>query len=333
MLLILSEHMPDTSDDFVPPTSTDAEREDRLRRVPWAALVTFIGISFGLAWLVSMPLWLASDDSRTPALLNRILPVVMMFTPLIATAVVVFVMKVPRREWARFLGLWPLRPAKRVVWFAVIMTVAPMVLVFACIAISALFGWIHLDLVHFSGFQETLDVPSEESMLWPIALASVAVIPLASVFNALPAFAEEVGWRGWLLPALRPLGTWPALLLSGAIWGLWHSPIILLGQNFNEPNIWGVLLMTGGGIAWGVLFGWLRLRTGSIWPAVIGHGSLNASGNLVFLVGTAGDPANLPLVNPLGASGWIVIGIVVIALVLTGQFKREPQLGRPTVGE
>lgn len=331
MLLILSEHMPDTFDDFFPRTSTVMDRGDRLRRVPWAALVTFVAVSFGLAWLVSMPLWLASGDSQASALFNRILPVVTMFTPLIATAVVVFVMKVPRREWARFLGLWPLRPAKRVVWFAVIMTVAPMVLVFACIAISALFGWIHLDLVHFSGFQETLDARIEESMLRPIALASVAVIPLASVFNALPAFAEEAGWRGWLLPALRPLGTWPALLLSGAIWGLWHSPIILLGQNFDEPNIWGVLLMTGGCIAWGVLFGWLRLRTGSIWPAVIGHGSLNASGNLVFLVGTAGDSANLPLVNPLGVSGWIVIGIVVIVLALTGQFKREPQLRRQSV--
>lgn len=325
--------MPDTSDDFFPPTSTKMERGDRLRRVPWAALVTFVAVSFGLAWLVSMPLWLTSDDSQAPALLNRILPVVMMFTPLIATVVVVFVMKVPRHEWARFLGLWPLRPAKRVVWFAVVMTVAPLVLVLACIAISALFGWIHLDLVHFSAFQETLDAPLEASMLWPVVLIQVAIVPLASIFNALPAFAEEAGWRGWLLPALRPLGTWPALLLSGAIWGLWHTPIVLLGQNFDEPNIWGVLLMTGGGMAWGVLFGWLRLRTGSIWPAVIGHGSLNASGGLIFLIGTAGDPAELALVNPLGVSGWIVIVSVVIVLALTGQFKREPQLGRPAVGQ
>src|SRR5699024_2818273 len=121
--------------------------------------------------------------------------------------------------------------------------------------------------------------------------------------------------------------TWPAMLLSGAIWGLWHAPIVLLGQNFDEPNILGVLLMTGGGIAWGVLFGWLRLRTGSVWPSVIGHWSLNASGGLVLLVGTAGDPANLALVNPLGVSGWIVIGVVVGVLALTGQFRREPQLG------
>jgi len=306
---------------------TEVDRDDRLRRVPWVALITFVAVSFGLAWLVSMPLWLTADVDEVSVLLKRVLPVAMMFTPLTATLVVVFVLRVPRHQWLRFLGIWPLRPAKRVVWFAVVMMFAPLVLVVACLSISALFGWIHLDLVHFSAFQETLDTPLDESVLWPAVIAQIAFVPVASLVNALPAFGEEAGWRGWLLPVLEPLGTWPAMLLSGAIWGLWHAPIVLLGQNFDEPNILGVLLMTGGGIAWGVLFGWLRLRTGSVWPSVIGHGSLNASGGLVLLVGTAGDPANLALVNPLGVSGWIVIGVVVGVLALTGQFRREPQLG------
>lgn len=169
-------------------------------------------------------------------------------------------------------------------------------------------------------------------MLWPVVIAQVAMIPFASLINAIPAFGEEVGWRGWLLPALRPLGTWPALVLSGAVWGLWHTPIILLGQNFNQPNLWGVLLMTVGGIAWGVLFGWLRLRTGSIWPSVIGHGCLNASGGLILVLGTAGAPMNLPLVNPLGVSGWIIIAVVVTVLALTGQFRREAKLAPPRPG-
>src|SRR5699024_2526507 len=284
---------------------TEVDRDDRLRRVPWVALITFVAVSFGLAWLVSMPLWLPADVDEVAGLLKRVLPGPMMFTPLTATLVVVFVLRVPRHQWLRFLGIWPLRPAKRVVWFAVVMMFAPLVLVVACLSISALFGWIHLDLVHFSAFQETLDTPLDESVLWPAVIAQIAFVPVASLVNALPAFGEEAGWRGWLLPVLEPLGTWPAMLLSGAIWGLWHAPIVLLGQNFDEPNILGVLLMTGGGIAWGVLFGWLRLRTGSVWPSVIGHGSLNASGGLVLLVGTAGDPANLALVNPLGVSGWI----------------------------
>lgn len=319
--------MSSPSDGFVP--STDQDRSDRGARVPWSAAVIFVAIAFGLAWLVILPLWLIDEDSQAFALLSGVLPMVMMFTPLIATLTVLVVKKPPRDQRLRSLGIWPLRPAKRIVWCSAVMTVAPLALILACIGISALFGWIQLDLTHFSAFQESLDSPLEQSMLWPVVIAQVAMIPFASLINAIPAFGEEIGWRGWLLPALRPLGTWPALVLSGAVWGLWHTPIILLGQNFNEPNLWGVLLMTVGGIAWGVLFGWLRLRTGSIWPSVIGHGSLNASGGLILVLGTAGAPMNLPLVNPLGVSGWIIIAVVVTVLALTGQFRREAKLAPP----
>ncbi|WP_258566553.1 type II CAAX prenyl endopeptidase Rce1 family protein [Leucobacter luti] len=44
------------------------------------------------------------------------------------------------------------------------------------------------------------------------------------MFNCIFTFGEEIGWRGWLLPALRPLGTWPALILSGAIWACGTRP-------------------------------------------------------------------------------------------------------------
>src|SRR5690606_15530517 len=116
-----------------------------------------------------------------------------------------------------------------------------------------------------------------------IAAQLVAIPFAAATINALAAFGEEIGWRGFLVPALRRYGTWPALLISGAIWGLWHAPVILLGYNFGRPDITGVLLMTGGCLAWGVLLGWLRLRSASLWPAVFAHGAMNATAGLPML--------------------------------------------------
>ena len=74
------------------------------------------------------------------------------------------------------------------------------------------------------------------------------------------------------------------------LWGLWHSPLILLGYNFGLADLRGVALMTAGCIAWGILLGWSRLRTGSVWPAVVGHGALNASAGLIGVVVAAGAP-------------------------------------------
>ncbi|MFK0240880.1 lysostaphin resistance A-like protein [Microbacterium sp. NPDC090281] len=295
------------------------------RRVPWTAVIVFVAVSFALAWLVALPLWLG--DGLAEPMSVFLLPV-MMFTPAVAALVVTFVMRVPASgQRARFLGLWPLRPAKRVIWLMVAGWLVPPLLVGLGVLLSAALGFVQLDLT-FAAFAAELEkaVPAGTPLppVQIIVFAQLAMIPVGGLFNSLFAFGEELGWRGWLLPALRPLGTWPALILSGVIWGAWHSPIILLGYNFGRTDITGVLFMIGGCVAWGVLLGWLRLRSASVWPAVIAHGSLNAAAGMIVIFAAA--QPDLALAGPLGVAGWIVAALVVIVLVLTGQFRQQPEL-------
>lgn len=295
------------------------------RRVPWTAVIVFVAVSFALAWLVALPLWLG--DGLAEPMSVFLLPV-MMFTPAVAALVVTFVMRVPAPgQRSRFLGLWPLRPAKRVIWLMVAGWLVPPLLVGLGVLLSAALGFVQLDLT-FAAFAAELEkaVPAGTPLppVQIIVFAQLAMIPVGGLFNSLFAFGEELGWRGWLLPALRPLGTWPALILSGVIWGVWHSPIILLGYNFGRTDITGVLFMIGGCVAWGVLLGWLRLRSASVWPAVIAHGSLNAAAGMIVIFAAA--QPDLALAGPLGVAGWIVAALVVIVLVLTGQFRQQPEL-------
>ncbi len=295
-------------------------------RTNWTAVIAFIAISFGLAWLVALPLWLG-DGLANP--LASVFLTAMMFTPTIAALVVTFAFKVPAADRARTLGLWPLRPAKRIVWMSVIAVFAPIALILASIAIAALFGWVRLDLVEFSGFSAVLESAGALDLPIPIGvlvLSQLLSLPLGALLNLLPALGEELGWRGWLLPALRPLGTWPALLISGAIWGLWHSPVILLGYNFGRTDLTGVLIMTAACTVWGVFFGWMRLRSGSVWPAALGHGSLNASAGAVILLAHADQTFDMALAGPLGAAGMIVAAIAAAIIVATGQLKKQPEL-------
>lgn len=296
-----------------------------MTRIRIAAVLAFVVLSCGLAWLIAMPLWLG-DGLAEPS--TWFLLPVMMLTPAVAALAVTFAMKVPRPgARLRFLGLWPLRPARRVVWLMVIGWLVPPVLVALGILVAAALGFVDLDPT-FSGFAaeiaKALPAGSPMPPVELVVISQIAMIPAAALFNSLLAFGEELGWRGWLVPALRPLGTWPALLLSGAIWGLWHSPLILLGYNFGRTDITGVLLMIGGCVAWGVLLGWLRLRSASVWPAVLAHGSLNASAGLILLA--AATQPDLALAGPLGIAGWIVAAATIAVLVLTGQFREQPEL-------
>ncbi|MGV9193471.1 CPBP family intramembrane glutamic endopeptidase [Microbacterium sp. MC2] len=297
-------------------------------RVPWRAVAVFVLTSFGLAWLAALPLWLDRGLANpwAPPLLA-----LMMLTPTLATLLVVFGMKTPPTGRLRFLGMWPLRPAGRFIGMLAIALVAPIVLVAAIALATAAIGLVRLDLAGFSGFAEQLAaVVPEGTPLPPVQLlvaTQLAFIPVGALLNVIPAAGEEIGWRGWLLPALLPLGTWPALLLSGAVWGLWHAPVILLGYNFGRPDLAGLLLMVGGCVAWGVLLGWLRLRSASVWPAALAHGSLNAVAGLVLLLVAAGETPDMALVGPLGVVAWGVLAVVVAVLAATGQFRRQPQPG------
>jgi uncharacterized protein len=88
---------------------------------------------------------------------------------------------------------------------------------------------------------------------------------------------EEIGWRGFLFPSLYKLGpTFAAIVISGIIWGLWHYPAIL-GANYNSGGpVWLALLcFTWMVISGAAIFGWLRIKSRSVWPAAIAHGSHN----------------------------------------------------------
>ena len=133
---------------------------------------------------------------------------------------------------------------------------------------------------------------------------------VASVtLNAALALGEETGWRGYLLPALLPLGRLPALLLTGLIWAVWHLPLILLGYEYpGAPRGLALLAFVVFCVGAGALLGWFRLRSNSILPAAVAHGAINAWAGVPTLLAAAGAPAALPAGRPGGAAGQSVPG-------------------------
>lgn len=318
--------MNDTASKAGPLTGPDTASTPR---VGVGAIVTFVVLACALAWLVALPLWFGGGLAAPYA---TAVIAVMMYTPAIAMLFVMLVLRpVPKGQRLRFLGIWPLRPARRVVWLSVIGLFGSLAVIVVAMLVAVAFGWMTADFVGLSGFTQVLQATSDPAMPLPptgviVALQLLMVPVAAATINAVAAFGEEVGWRGFLVPALQRWGTAASLLISGVVWGLWHAPVILLGYNFGRTDLTGVLLMTMGCLMWGIVLGWLRLRSGSLWPAVFAHGAINAAGGLPALFFAAGSELDPALTGVLGASGWIVCAVVTVVLLLTGQFRRQPAL-------
>jgi len=300
-------------------------------RVSWWPIAAFVLISFGLAWLVCLPLWLGDGLAST---LLGVCAVAMMATPAIGALVVSRFVDRPA-SIPRSLGLWPLRPVGQLLAYLGLGLVVPVVLVLAALPIGAALGFYPADVTGFSAFRELTEQQISQAAaglgdpgpLPPIGLLvalQLVSIPIGAVVNTVPALGEELGWRGFLLPRLLPLGTAPAVLVSGAVWGLWHTPLILLGYNYGAqtPGWLGVLTMTGTCVVVGAVFSWLRLRSASIWPAALAHGAFNAAAGSYLLFAAAGERIDLVQGTILGWSGWIVPVLLVAVLAATGQFRR-----------
>ncbi|MGW2630528.1 CPBP family glutamic-type intramembrane protease [Streptomyces chattanoogensis] len=140
-------------------------------------------------------------------------------------------------------------------------------------------------------------------------------------------FGEELGWQGYLFPRLARDGqgarlVW-AYLATGIAFALWHLPTLLMGGQYpGRPWYTSVPAMLVSCILGLPIFTWLRLRSGSVIPAVIGHACVSTvSVSMVKEFADRSvtlDPLHMGL---FGWPGWIAMGAFVAFLALTGRLR------------
>jgi uncharacterized protein len=140
------------------------------------------------------------------------------------------------------------------------------------------------------------------------------------------ALIEEIGMRGYLQPRLMSLGRTRALFLVGLVFATWHLPLIFLAPaqvNFPTGNLFLFFpLFYGTFVAASFFFGYMRIYTGSIWPASIAHAVHNAAWNglgAVTLITVSPVLVNIYLVGDFGLL--IFIGAALGAIWVGHRFK------------
>jgi membrane protease YdiL (CAAX protease family) len=143
---------------------------------------------------------------------------------------------------------------------------------------------------------------------------------------------EEVGWRGYLLPKLAvAFGATRGMAMTGLLHGLFHMPIIFLTPYYHpDGNRWLVvpLFLTAFTIG-GLLYGWLRLRSNSVWPASLAHSANNYFWALFGSFTVATSPVAAEYLA--GESGiLIIVGYGLLAALLLIRMPLRAQTDQHT---
>jgi len=151
----------------------------------------------------------------------------------------------------------------------------------------------------------------------PVWLVVILALISGTTVNAILGFGEELGWRGFLLKELAPMGFWKSSALIGFIWGIWHAPLILLGLNYPQNPQLGVLLMIAWTILLAPLFSYIRIKSRSVIAASIFHGTINAVPGLAIILISGGDAL---MVGLTGMAGFIVFALADLILWIYDRF-------------
>jgi uncharacterized protein len=280
-------------------------------------VVIFIILATLLCSLITAPAWGFEEDMKH---MTAFLFVLAMWTPgLSAICLFLFTRKQHQKDFQSFFHIklgekWIPHYAFHIFFWPLVALSTPF--------LADFFGVFELDFT-FGGFAKIIqDTALSKGVPDPLKEIQVETIVMLQIMTSFTGFlvnipfviGEELGWRGYLLPKLKPLGFWKANIILGVIWGLWHIPLILLGHNYPNHEIQGIFLMVLFCIIIGTLLNFSVWKSKSIWPAVFGHGAINASAGVIVLFQPPDYQIDTRLAGLTGITGWI-IPLLAIAIL------------------
>ena len=175
---------------------------------------------------------------------------------------------------------WSWRPARYELWAYLLPIGYALPVYLACwFAVRGSFGFADFATKAAAAFGFP-NAPHIAALL--LAIPSYASVGVISAMAR--ALGEEIGWRGFLLPRLvGRFGFTAGCFVSGIIWALWHYPALLLADyNAGTPKPYALACFTVMVFGASFVFGWFRMKSGSLWPAAMLHASHNLVIQAIF---------------------------------------------------
>jgi membrane protease YdiL (CAAX protease family) len=209
------------------------------------------------------------------------------------------------------LGLgWPARRFLRLAYFLPLIYAAPVYLL-TWLAVRGAFS-----LKSFEAAMAGIYGLGRWPALGTFGVAMPLLFTITVIGTAVWALGEELGWRGFLFPRLQQrFGFHGACLITGLIWAVWHFPGLLWADyNAGTNAVFALVCFTVMVVAMAYIMGYLRVRSGSIWPCVLLHATHNTFVQGIF------DPLTAPvgwakyITTEFGAG--LALSVVVAATII-----------------
>ena len=156
-----------------------------------------------------------------------------------------------------------------------------------------------------------------------IVLSDITPSLIIGVFLGLiTALGEELGWRGYMLPALiERVGKKKSLFITSLFWVVWHLPLLIWGGYMEGARLWykvpAFILCI---VPIGIIIGILTIKSNSVWPAAFLHAAHNNYDQGIFGLITRGDNM-MYYVSETGIITIICTWIIAIGMLL--YYKKE----------
>lgn len=146
------------------------------------------------------------------------------------------------------------------------------------------------------------------------------------VMSLASALGEELGWRGFLVPKLAERLTFArTAAVSGVIWATWHMPLIIFADyNGGTPALYSIACFAVMVVGISFPLAWLRLKSGSVWPAALLHASHNLFIQGFFDTVTVDNGITKYLLSEFGA-------VLAITAAITGFLFWKADRSRPVL--
>jgi len=276
-------------------------------------LSLYLIITFGISWSIAITYSFASDNTGPFSIGFFLMALAFMFTPMLS---VIIVEKIFLKS--KLTSVYALNFRWNRWWW--IAWLSPLAISLAAFVTGLIIPGVKFTPEMegmFDKFQNILTPEQMEQMrntplpVHPFFLSIVQGLIAGITINALAGFGEELGWRGLMLKELSHLGFWKMSWIIGLVWGVWHTPIILMGHNYPDHPMAGVAMMILFCILFSPFFTLVTIRSGSVIAAALLHGSFNALGGTSVMLLKGGNDL---LIGTSGLAGMMVL--LVLNLVI-----------------